>query len=780
MTSPKGTGPKGSGIGAALPRSEDRRLLTGAGRYSDDISRPDQVYVAMVRSPHAHAELFGIDTTEAAAMPGVLAVLTGNDWRNDGLGPMPAWGNPKDVELKNTDGTAIFYTPLWPVAVERIRRAGEIVAIVVAETDEAAHEAAERVGIDCKVLPAVVDPASAVADGAPLLWDEAPAGNLNLLDEKGRRDTTDLAFGNAVTIVSFESWNQRVTGVPMEPRAALGEYGDGKFLLEAGGQGVIRFKNELAQTFGVDPACVHVISQDVGGGYGTRNHTYPEFALVLWAAKRVGKPVKWVCDRSEAFLSDYAGRDLHMKAELALDANGRFLALRNENIANIGTHTVSYVPLARGPTVYNGVYDIPTAHIFSSGVFTNTTATASYRGAGRPEAMFLIERLVDIAAAETGIDRIELRRRNIIARDAIPYANAVGVSYDSGHFETSMDMAMGLIDWDGFGARKEAAKAEGKLRGIGLANYIETATGYPQERAEMEILPGGRVDLIIGTQSSGQSHETTFPQIVSDWLGVPYESVRLRTGDTDFVASGSGSHSSRSMKLAGHLYRQTTDEIIERGTRIVAHLLEASPADVVFRDGQFEIGGTDRRVHLFDVAREATGDTVPEDLRGRLRAEAEIAVPLPTYPNGCHATEVEIDPETGVVDIIAHIGIDDTGTVINPLVVDGQTHGGAVQGLGQALMEICAYDAESGQLLAGSFMDYAMPRADDVPSFKLAFNAVPAPSTKLGVKGGGEGGTTAAPPAIINAIVDALSEFGVRHIEMPATPERIWRAIRGG
>jgi carbon-monoxide dehydrogenase large subunit len=766
-----------TGIGAALPRSEDRRLLTGAGRYSDDISRPDQVYVAMVRSPHAHAELFGIDITAAAAMPGVLAVLTGNDWRKEGLGPMPAWGNPKDVELKNTDGTPIFYTPLWPVAVERIRRAGEIVAIVVAETDDAAHEAAEWVEIDCRILPAVVDPASAVAGGAPLLWDEAPAGNLNLLDEKGSRDATDLAFSNAVTIVSFVSWNQRVTGVPMEPRAALGEYDDGKFLLEAGGQGVIRFKNELAQTFGVEPACVHVISQDVGGGYGTRNHTYPEFALVLWAAKRVGKPVKWVCDRSEAFLSDYAGRDLHIKAELALDANGHFLALRNENIANIGTHTVSYVPLARGPTVYNGVYDIPTAHILSSGVFTNTTATASYRGAGRPEAMFLIERLVDIAAAETGIDRIELRRRNIIARDAIPYANAVGVSYDSGHFETSMDMAMELTDWSGAPARKDAARAQGKLRGIGLANYIETATGYPQERAEMEILPGGMVDLVIGTQSSGQSHETTFPQIVSDWLGVPYESVRLRTGDTDFVASGSGSHSSRSMKLAGHLYRQTTDEIIERGTRIAAHLLEASPADVVFRDGQFEIEGTDRRVHLFDVAKEATGETIPEDLRGRLRAEAEIAVPLPTYPNGCHATELEIDPETGVVEIIAHIGIDDTGTVINSLVVDGQTHGGAVQGLGQALMEFCAYDADSGQLLAGSFMDYAMPRADDVPSFTLAFNTVPAPSTRLGVKGGGEGGTTAAPPAIINAIVDALSEFGVRHIEMPATPERIWRAI---
>jgi carbon-monoxide dehydrogenase large subunit len=766
-----------TGIGAPLPRAEDRRLLTGEGSYSDDISRPDQLHIAMVRSPHPHAELFGVNATAAKAMAGVIDVLDGVDWRADGLGPMPAWGNPKDVELKNADGSPIFYTPLWPVAVDRVRRAGEIVAVVIAETEAAAQEAAEAVSLDCKILPAVVDPEAALADGAPLLWKEVP-GNLNLRDEKGNREATDLVFENAWQTVSFESWNQRVTGVPMEPRAALGEYSDGKFLLEAGGQGVIRFRNELAQTFGVDPAHMHVITRDVGGGYGTRNHTYPEFALVLWAAKRIGRPVRWVCERSEAFLSDYAGRDLHMTVEVALDSTGRILAMRNGNTANIGTHTISYVPLARGPTVYNGVYDIPVAHIVSSAVFTNTTATASYRGAGRPEAMFLIERLMDVVAAETGIDRIELRRRNMIPEDRIPYRNAVDVSYDSGRFERSMDMALAMIGWVDADARKIAAKERGKLRGIGLANYIETATGYPQERAEMEIMPGGIVDLIMGTQSSGQSHETTYPQVVSDWLGVPYDSVRLRTGDTDFVSAGSGSHSSRSMKLAGHLYRQTADDIIERGAQISAHLLEASRDDILFHDGQFEIEGTDRSVHLFDVAREATGENVPEELRGPLRAVAEIAAPLPTYPNGCHAAEVEIDPETGVVEIVVYVGVDDPGTVINPLVVDGQTHGGAVQGIGQALMEACTYDPDSGQLLAGSFMDYAMPRADDVPSFDTAFNEVPAPSTELGVKGGGEGGATAAPPAIVNAICDALLEYGVRHIEMPATPERIWRAIR--
>ena len=769
-----------TGIGAAMPRVEDRRLLTGAGRYSDDVSRPDQLRAAMVRSDRAHATLDGVHVGMARHMPGVRAVLTGRDWVADGLNPMPAWGNPRDVELRNRDGRDIFYTPLYPVAVDRIRRVGEVVAMVVADTAEQARDAAEYLRIDCAPLPAVADALSALAADAPLLWEQAPR-NLSVDDGKGDEAACDRAFSHAAHIVHLETDNQRVTGVPMEPRAALGEYdpATGKFLLEAGGQGVIRFRNELAATFGVKPADVRVISRDVGGGYGTRNHTYPEFALVLWAAKRTGKPVKWVCDRSEAFLSDYAGRDLITTAALALDRNGRFLAFRAENIANIGTHTVSYVPLARGPTVYNGVYDIPAAHVISKAVLTNTTATASYRGAGRPESMFVIERLVDLAAAATGIDRIELRRRNLIGRDAIPYTNAVDVTYDSGDYAKSMDMALAKSGWDGFADRRAESKAAGRLRGIGLANYIETATGYPQERAEMEIQPGGIVDLVMGTQSSGQGHETSFAQVVSQWLELPFDCVRLRTGDTDFVSAGSGSHSSRSMRLAGHLFRQTAEEIVDRAAKIAAFVLEAAAEDLVFADGRFTIEGTDRSIHLFDVAAAARGDRAPDALRGRLRAVAEIATPLPTFPNGCHVAEVEIDPETGVATIVRYTGIDDVGRVVNPLIVDGQTQGGAVQGIGQALMEHCAYDAD-GQVLAGSFMDYAMPRATDVPFFGLAFNEVPAPNTLLGVKGGGEGGTTAAPPAVINAIVDALSEFGVRHIDMPATPEKIWRAIREG
>ena len=770
-----------TGIGAPVPRVEDRRLLTGAGQYSDDISRPDQVCAIMVRSEVAHALLHRVTAGIARSMPGVLAVLTGQDWLDEELNPMPAWGNPKDVELKNYDGRDIFYTPLYPVAVDRVRRVGEIIAMVVAETEAQARDAAEQVSLECTALPALADAAAALDDAAPKLWLEVP-GNLSVDDEKGDETACDKAFALAAHIVRLETNNQRVTGVPMEPRAAIGEFdaASGHFRLEAGGQGVIRFQNELASTFGVDKDSVRVISRDVGGGYGTRNHTYPEFALVLWAAKRTGRPVKWVCERSEAFLSDYAGRDLISKASLALDAEGRFLAMRAENIANIGTHTVSYVPLARGPTVYNGVYRMPVAHVNSKAVLTNTNATASYRGAGRPESMFVIERLVDMAAAQLGMDRVEIRLRNLIPLDDIPYTNGVNVTYDSGDFARSMEMALEMSDWDGFDERKSAARKRGKLSGIGLANYIETATGYPQERAEMEILSGGRVDLILGTQSSGQGHETSYAQVVSHWLELPFDCVRLRTGDTEFVASGSGSHSSRSMRLAGHLYRQTCEEIIDRAAKIAAIVLEAAVEDLAFGDGRFTIEGTDRSLHLFDIAELAQGDKVPDELRGKLRAVAEISAPLPTYPNGCHVAEVEIDPDTGGVDIVRYTGVDDVGRVINPLIVDGQTHGGIVQGVGQALMEHCAYDSDSAQITAGSFMDYCMPRADDVPSFALANNEVPAPNNMLGVKGGGEGGTTAAPPAVINAIVHALADFGVQHMDMPATPEKIWRAINSG
>jgi carbon-monoxide dehydrogenase large subunit len=759
-----------TGIGAPVPRLEDERLLTGRGRFSDDLNLPGQAYACLVRSPHAHARILSIDGAAASRARGVLAVLTGADYVADGLKPMPAWGNPKDVELKNRAGRPVFYTPLYPLAVDKVRRVGEAVVMVVAETAEGARDAAELVGVDYATLASAADPMAAMATAAEALWEEVPR-NISVDDGKGDEAATDAAFAAAAHVVTAEFINNRVTGVPMEPRAAVGVYHGARdrFELFAGGQGVIRFRTELAVVFGVPPERIRVVNWDVGGGFGTRNHTYPEFALVLWAAKRTGRPVKWTCLRSEAFLSDYAGRDLITRAELAFDADGRILAMRSENLANIGTHTISFVPLARGPSVLNGVYRLPHAHVVSKAVYSNTLPTASYRGAGRPESMFVLERLLDMAAAETGLDRIEIRRRNMIAPADIPYTNPVGTTYDSGAFETSMDMALRLADWDGFGSRRKASGARGRLRGIGLANYIETATGYPQERGEMEVVDGAVV-LVMGTQSSGQGHETSYAQIVSHWLGVPIETVELRTGDTDFVSMGSGSHSSRSMRLAGHLYRQTTDDIINQGKAVAAEALEAALDDMEFHDGRFTVTGTDRSLGLFEVAAVAERQGAP------LRAAAEIAAPMPAYPNGCHICEVEVDPETGGVELVAYAGVDDVGTVINPLIVDGQTHGGIAQGVGQALMEDCTHDG-NGQVLAGSLIDYAMPRADQFPGFELEFNPVPAPSTTLGVKGGGEGGATAAPPALINAIVHALSEFGVRHLDMPATPERIWRAI---
>jgi carbon-monoxide dehydrogenase large subunit len=767
-------------IGEPVTRIEDLRLLTGRGQFSDDQNTSGQVYAAFVRSQHAHARLLDINATEAWSIDGVAAVLTGADYSADGLKPMFAGGNPKDVELKNRDGSAIFYTPLYPIVLDKARRVGEIVAVVIAHTPQVALAGMEAVTVDYEVLPAVTDPAATEAS-ATSVWDEAPR-NLCVDDVKGDAAAIQAAFDDAAHVVELEIVNNRVTGVPMEPRAAIGAYdaATNRYELFAGGQGVNRFQRELAHVFDAPMENIRVVSRDVGGGYGTRNHLYPEFVLALWAAKRLGRPVKWTCTRSEAFLSDYSGRDLVTRAALAVAEDGKFLAVRAENIGNLGSHSVSFVPIARGPTVTTGVYDIPQAYIVTKGVFTTTAPVTAYRGAGRPESMLVIERLIDRAAQATGLDRVEIRRRNLIPDAAFPYTNAIGVTYDSGAFGKSMDMALAMADWYGFDARRRTAQANGKLRGIGIANYIETATGWPVERAEMTVTADGRVDLVIGTQASGQGHETSFAQIATELLGVPFDSVELRTGDTDFVKDGSGSHSSRTMRLGGHLFKQTADAIIDKGRQISSHLLEAAATDVVFANGDFRVAGTDRSISLFDVAAAAISPDVPDDLCGPLAAVADIDKPLPAYPNGCHIAEVEVDPETGMYEIVRYTGVDDVGRVINPLLADGQTQGGAVQGLGQAMMECCIHDAESGQLLTGSFMDYAMPRAGDVPFFDLGHNEVPTPTNLLGAKGAGEGGTTGAPPALINALVDALRDYGVEHIEMPATPERVWRAMRGG
>ena len=713
-----------SHIGAHRPRVEDYRLLTGAGEFSDDLNIPGQAYAYVLRAPHAHARIRSVDTAAARRAPGVLAVLAGADYIADGVEPLRHRGNPPDVELKNRSGAPIFQTPVYPVATGKVRRVGEAVVLVVADSLDQAKDAAERLSVDYEVQPAVATIGDAMAEGAPVLWDEVP-GNIIVDALKGDVAAVDAAFAGAAHTVRLETFNNRVTGVPMEPRAAIGEYDAGRFTLNAGGQGVNRFQNELSAAFGVDPGQVRVISRDVGGGYGTRNSTYAEFVLVLWAARRVGRPVKWTADRGESFLSDYSGRNLLTRAELAFDADGRFLALRTENMADLGSHAVTYVPLARGPSVASSVYHIPLVHLVSKGVLTNTSPTTAYRGAGRPEAIFVIERLIDMAAEDMGIDRVKLRRRNLIPPDAIPYRNQTGMTYDSGEFERGMDMALARGDWDGFAARRAAARARGVYRGIGLANYIETATGWPVERGEMKILPEGRIELVIGTQASGQGHETAYAQVVADLMEVPFEAIVLKTGDTDFVKMGAGSHSSRSMRLAGHLFGLSADQIVEKGKRIAGHVLEASPADIEYSDGAFRIAGTDRSLGLFEAAAQ---ENLLGDLAGGLEGAAEVTELIPAFPNGTHVVEVEVDPGLGLVTIVRYTAIDDVGRVVNPLLVDGQTHGGIAQGVGQALMENGVYDPQSGQLIAGSFMDYAMPRADQLPFYDLAFNEVPAPS----------------------------------------------------
>ncbi len=763
-------------VGQSIPRVEDQRLLTGKGEYSDDLNLPGQAYTTFLRSEVAHGWLRRVDGAAAVAAPGVLAVLTGSDYEADGVEPLRHRGNPPDVELKNRNGQPLFQTPVYPIVTGKIRRVGEVVAVVIAETPAQAKDAAELIDVEIEALDPVITIEDAIAAGAPQLWDEVP-GNVIVDAVKGDVAAVDAAFATAAHTATLESFNNRVTGVPMEPRAAIGDYDPAadRYTLNAGGQGVNRFQTELSAAFGVEPAQVHVISRDVGGGYGTRNSTYSEFVLVLWAARRAGRPVKWTADRSECFLSDYSGRNLLTRAELALDAEGTFLAMRTENLADLGSHAVTYVPLARGPSVASSVYHVPLVHLVSKGVLTNSSPTTAYRGAGRPEAIFVMERLIDQAADAMGIDRVDLRRRNLIPPEAMPYVNQTGMTYDSGEFERGMDMALAQGDWDGFASRRAESASRGLLRGIGIANYIETATGWPVERGEVEVLPEGVIELVIGTQASGQGHETAYAQAVADMFGLPFDAIRLKTGDTDFVSMGAGSHSSRSMRLAGHLFGLSADQIIDKGARIAAHVLETSVADIAYHAGQFQVVGTDRRLGLFEAA-SAAG--LPADLAGPLAGSAHVTELIPAFPNGTHIVEVEVDPETGVTVIARYTAIDDVGRVVNPMIVDGQTHGGIAQGVGQALMENGLYDAESGQLIAGSFLDYTMPRADEVPFYDLEFNEVPAPSTKLGVKGGGEGGTTGAPATVIGAIVDALSGFGIKHMEMPATPERVWRAIQ--
>jgi carbon-monoxide dehydrogenase large subunit len=566
----------------------------------------------------------------------------------------------------------------------------------------------------------------------------------------------------------------------MEPRAAVGVWdpATGRYTVHAGAGGLGRTQTAVAGSLGVPESAVRVTAKDVGGNFGTRNSSYPEFALVAWAARRLGRPVKWTGERREGFMADYGGRDLTARAELALDREGNFLAFRGANTSNVGAHAVSFHPLNKGMALTATVYRMPLVSMHGRAVVTNTTPTTPYRSAGRPEVMFIMERLIDLAARRHGFDRLELRRRNLVPSAAMPYTNPMGLVYDSGDYQAAFDRAVELADWKGFEGRRAEARRRGRYRGIGVANYIELNTGFPRERAHITVRPDGFVDLVLGTLSSGQGHATSFAQLLVEWLGVELGEVRLVTGDTDVTVVGGGAHSARALRLAAVVMAKASDQIVEKGRRVAAWMLEAALDDVEFSARRFRVKGTDRSVDLFDAARAAARPDAPGDARGPLDGLSDETMPLPSYPYGTAVCEVEVDPDTGEVFVVRYTTVDDCGRAVNPMILHGQTHGGIAQGVGQALWEACAYEPETGQLLSSTMMDYAMPRADMLPAFTTEISEVPSTAHPLGLRGGGEGGTTPALGAVVNAIVDALAELGVEHVEMPATSERVWRAIR--
>jgi len=769
-------------IGRSVTRTEDERLLTGRGSFSDDIVLPGQLWAAMVRSPHAHARIRGIDKAAALAMPGVAEVLTGADALADGLRRIPhnpTHSSPPDIILENRDGSDIFIPHQHALPADKARYVGEAVAMVVAETRTQAMDAAEAVAIDWEVLPAVVDTWKAAEPGAPKVWDEAP-GNVCIDAEVGDRAAVEVAFAGAHYVARLRTTVARLAGVPMEPRAATAAWdADGNLTVWHGSGGVVRQKKELAHVLGVEEAKVRVVAGDVGGNFGTRNPMYVEAPLVAWAARRTGRPVKWRGDRTEIFLTDCQARDLAAEAEMAFDAEGNILALRSLNIGSLGAHTISFVPVTKGVEIICLAYRIPHVWIRAQAVHSHTPPTYPYRAAGRPEVHWITERLIEIGARALGMDRAEIRQRNLVRPDEFPHDNGLGLVYDAGDFPHNMALALDDADWAGFEARRAQSAASGRLRGIGVSTYLDLSTGAPFERSDVTVKPEGEIEVVIGTGDSGQGHCTSFAQIAADVIEAPFECIRVVQGDTARVQVGGGSHSGRSMRMGAIVITQAVDAILAKGKRIAAIALEAAEADIEYAGTQFRVAGTDRSIGLFEIARLAeAGEGLPGELCGPLRDEAQIEFRKAVIGNGAQVVEVEVDPETGVVTFPRYTAVDDVGRAINPQLIDGQTHGGIAQGIGQAIFESCAYDPESGQMRAASFMDYAMPRADALPSFTTRITESPSPTNRLGIKAGSEGGTPPAPPAIVNAILDALRGLGVEHIELPATPLAVWQAIR--
>ncbi|MGA2128744.1 MAG: xanthine dehydrogenase family protein molybdopterin-binding subunit [Xanthobacteraceae bacterium] len=765
------------GIGQPVTRIEDPRFLTGRGRYVADIDLPHQMHAAFIYSPHAHADIASIDTAVAAAAPGVAAVLTGADWVADGLGTIDPEMMPEDM-----GGPKGYRTKRYPLAVGRVRYVGERVAVVIAATEAQAREGADLVSIEYRTLPAVVRAADAVAADAPLLYDGA-ARNTSFTLRMGNADAVAPAFARAHHVTTITLFNNRLNAMTMEPRGCIGDYdeGTGRYTLHTSTQNVHGLRHGLShQILHIPEGRIRVVARDVGGGFGMKGHVYPEDAVVTWASRRVLRPVKWIASRSEALMGDNHGRDQLVTAELALAADGRFLALRWSALHNVGAYIegAGAVPIVFSLRLAPTVYDIPAVDVSSSAVFTNTAPTVPYRGAGRPEAVYIMERIIDQAAREMGIDRAEIRRKNFIPPAAMPYTTRTGWTYDTGDSAAALDKCVALADWQGFAARRRATEAAGRRRGRAIVYYVDN-TGIFNDRMEIRFDPSGTLTILSGMLSHGQGHETTFAQMVSDWLGVPPENIRLAQADTDEVAIGRGTYASRSMMVGGSALRAASDEVIERGKRFAGHFMEANAGDIVFADGRFTVAGTDKVMPIGQVAQMSFIPVgLPSELGIGLTGAGAFSADVPSFPNGCHVCEVEVDPETGAVVLDRYAVVDDIGTVINPLLARGQVHGGVAQGAGQALCEDIHYDRESGQLVTGTLMDYAVPRADAVPDVAVDFSPVPSKSNPLGVKGVGEGGTVAATPTVMNAIIDALAPLGVTDVEMPATAERVWRAIR--
>ena len=761
------------GIGQPVPRMEDPKLLRGRGRYTDDITLAGQVHAAMVRSRVAHGTIRRIDAEEARRMPGVLGVYTAADLR--GYSPIKPM-----MMVPMKDGSTMPAPPRPALPPERVRFVGEAVAFVVAETALQAKDAAEAVEVEIDGLPVVTTPEDAAAPDAPQLHPEAP-GNIVLDFHYGDTAAVAAAFAKAAHVTRLKLTSNRIVVNAMEPRSALAAYDPGKerFTLHLGCQGVFGLRQTLKDILGVPPEKVHVLTDNVGGSFGMKSSVFPEYVCLLHAAKTLGRPVRWTDERSESFLSDHHGRDHEMEAELALDGDANFLAVRLTGYGNAGAFAVAVLPFSVN-AVKNvvSVYKTPLLQVSTKGMLTNTTPIGAYRGAGRPEGNYYMERLIDAAAAELGIDRVELRRRNHIRAEAIPFKASSGMLYDSGEFTQVLDKALALADWQGFERRKAESRARGKLRGRGIGSYLEVTAPAGKEMGGLRFEADGTVTMITGTLDYGQGHGSPLAQVVVDRLGIPFERLRLLQGDSDELVVGGGTGGSRSAMASGSALVEASQEVIKRGKEIAGFVLEAAAADIEYVQGRFAIAGTDRSIGLLELAAKLrSGLALPPELPQSLDVALSTNSPPSAFPNGCHIAEVEVDPETGRIAVVRYAMVNDFGVLLNPLLAEGQAHGGIVQGIGQALMERTVYD-EEGQFLTGSYMDYAMPRASDAPMFDFESHPVPAKTNPLGVKGCGEAGCAGSLPSVMNAVIDALAPYGIRHIDLPVTPERLWRAIR--